>query len=125
MTVHAPVQFEIMSLRSYNAEHEERLFGQAKDIASNTSNRKPESVIPNILLLLQAKQEQTNLYSSMQASSSRISKEAEGVAQYTTYKNTVTTHNMTSLSLGEVAGRDTYRRFHISSSKVKANGGRE
>jgi len=64
----------------------------SEDIASNTSNRKPESVIPNILLRLQAKQKQTNLYSSMQASSSRISKETEGVAQYTN-KNTVITHD--------------------------------
>lgn len=94
-----PVQFEIMSLRSCNAEHGKRLFRQAKDIASNTSNRKPESVIPNILLRLQAKQKQTNLYSSMQASSSRISKEAEGDAQYTN-KNTVITHDFIKFLVG-------------------------
>lgn len=88
-----------MSLRSCNAEHEERLFRQAKDIASNTSNRKPESVIPNIMLRLQAKQKQTNLYSSMQASSSRISKEAEGDAQYTN-KNTVITHDFIKFLVG-------------------------
>ena len=53
ITVHAPVQFQTMSMRSCNTEHEERLFGQAKEIATNKT---PESIVPNILIRLQAKQ---------------------------------------------------------------------
>ena len=64
LTVHAPAQFQLMSLKSCNAEHEERLFGQAKDIATATSNRKPENIVPNILLRLQAKQKRKDMYTS-------------------------------------------------------------
>ena len=82
ITMHAPVQFLTMSLRSCNAEHEERLFGQAKEIATATTNRKPESIVPNILLRLQAKQKRNDLYSSLKHSSSSITKEANGVVRY-------------------------------------------
>ena len=61
LTVHAPAQFELMSLKSCNAEHEERLFGQAKIIATTTSNRKAENIVPNILLRLQAKQKRKDM----------------------------------------------------------------
>ena len=60
LTVHAPAQFQLMSLKSCNAEHEERLFGQAKDIATATSNTKPD---PNILLRLQPKRK--DMYTSL------------------------------------------------------------
>ena len=84
ITVHAPPLFEIISLKSVNAEHEERLFGQAKAIATKTTNRKPETTVPNILLHLQAKQKTNDLYSSLKHSYSEISKEAEGIHSYTT-----------------------------------------
>ena len=48
LAVHAPAQYEIMSLRSCNAECEERLFGQAKAIAQATTNRQASTIIPNI-----------------------------------------------------------------------------
>ncbi len=44
--------YEIVCLRSVNAECQERLFGQAKQIALNTTNRKPSNAIPEILLRL-------------------------------------------------------------------------
>ena len=53
---HASKQYdEPVCLKSCNAEHEERLFDQGKWIAENTTNRKPENILPNVLLRLQAK----------------------------------------------------------------------
>ena len=74
LVVHAPAQYEIMSLRSCNAECEERLFGQAKAIAQGTTNRQPNTIVPNILLRLQAKQKKGGMSDSMLGSSRKISK---------------------------------------------------
>ena len=76
LTLHAPPQYEILNLKSANTEHEERLFGQAKQIVNNASNRHPNNVIPNILLRLQAKQMKKDLYKTYHESASRISKAA-------------------------------------------------
>ena len=92
LTVHAPAQFQLMSLKSCNAEHEERLFGQAKDIATATSNRKPENIVPNILLRLQAKQKRKDMYTSLHTAYSKISKEAKGIRQLIS-KNTSIKHD--------------------------------
>ena len=53
LSCHSGQQYEIVCLRSVNAECQERLFGQAKRTALNTTNRKPNNVIPEILLRLQ------------------------------------------------------------------------
>ncbi len=58
VTVHSPTQYELASLRSLNTENQERLFGQARSIAESCTNHHPENVIPQIMLRLQAKQEQ-------------------------------------------------------------------
>ncbi len=92
LTVHAPAQFHIMSLKSCNAEHEERLFGQAKDIATATSNRKPENIVPNILLRVQAKQKTKDMYTTLQTAYSKISKEAKGIRQHIS-QNTAIKHD--------------------------------
>ena len=54
LCAHAPQQYEVVPLRSINTEHEERLFGQAKQIAQNASNRQPENAIFNIFVRLSA-----------------------------------------------------------------------
>ena len=54
LCAHAPQQYEVVPLRSINTEHEERLFGQAKQIALNASNRQPENAIFNIFVRLSA-----------------------------------------------------------------------
>ena len=74
ITLHAPQQYKIINLKSTNTEHEERLFGQAKDMVHKATNRQPYNVIPNILLRLQAKQKRGDMYSSYYACSSRVSK---------------------------------------------------
>lgn len=73
-----------MSLRSCNAECEERIFGQAKAIAQGTTNRQPNTIIPNILLRLQAKQKKGGMFDSLAGSSSKISKEAQGIREFIT-----------------------------------------
>ena len=47
---HAAPQYELICMKSTNAEHEQRLFGQAKDIALRTTDRKANSIIPHILM---------------------------------------------------------------------------
>ena len=84
LVVHAPAQYEIIPLRSCNSECEERLFGQAKAIAQGTTNRQPHTIVPNILLRLQAKQKKGRMFDSMLGSSSKISKEAHGIREFTT-----------------------------------------
>ena len=56
LTAHAPTQFEITCMKSLNAENQERLFGQARQIAKKCTNHQPQNVIPQIILRLQAKQ---------------------------------------------------------------------
>ena len=56
LCIHAQSQYEILPLRSVNAEHEEQLFGQAKKIATEASNRHPDNAIFNIIVRLKAKQ---------------------------------------------------------------------
>lgn len=84
LILHAPTQYEIMSLRSCNAECEERLFGQAKAIAQGTTNRQPNTIIPNIPLRLQAKQKKGGMFDFMAGLSSKISKEAQGIKEFIT-----------------------------------------
>ena len=54
LVVHCPIQYEVVCQRSVNTENQERVFQQAKTIAKNTTNRKPENVIPSIMLRLRA-----------------------------------------------------------------------
>ena len=60
LVVHAPMQHEIISLSSTDAEAEERLFGQGKQIASQASNRHADNVVFNIVTRLQAKKLEHN-----------------------------------------------------------------
>ncbi len=75
--MHAPTQFEIVNLKATNTEHEERLFGQAKDLAQRATNRQPSTVVPQILLRIQAKQKSGSLYNTYYQSISRVSKAME------------------------------------------------
>jgi hypothetical protein len=76
LVVHAPQQYEIVCLRSVNTESQERMFQQAKKVAMNTTNRKPENVIPSIMLRLQAQQVCGKLSETYQASETKVNKVA-------------------------------------------------
>ena len=75
IVLHAPPQYEILCLKSANTEHEERLFGQAKNMVQMTTNRQPNNVIPNILLRLQAKRLKGEMYKSYRETESKVLKE--------------------------------------------------
>ena len=57
LATHAPILNRIICLRSINTENEERCFNTLKSITNQTSNRKPEHVITNGFLHLQAEQQ--------------------------------------------------------------------
>ena len=56
LVVHVPPQYDLVCMRSTNAESQERLFSQAKCISQHATNRKPENVLPTIILSFQARQ---------------------------------------------------------------------
>ena len=98
---HAPQQFEIikLNLKSTNTEHEERLFGQAKDMVHKATNKQPQNVIHNILLRLQVKQMRGDMYTSYHSMLSRVSKavhELEGDGSNSTVTKSFLTGRMSS-----------------------------
>ena len=82
---HGPPQYQLMCLRSANAESTERLFSQIKHISLKATNRQPDNVLTTVLLSMQAK-EMTNTNNSHQSDESMVSKLAKKVP---TYKGTV------------------------------------
>ena len=50
LVAHAPPIYQLVCLRSLNAENQERLFSQAKHISMKATSRKPDNVLPKILL---------------------------------------------------------------------------
>ena len=82
LLVHAPSQYELISLSSVNTEKQERLFGQARMAASTTSNRKPENIIKSVLLHLQSKLLVKDGRSIDSAIESRVSKLAKSCSEY-------------------------------------------
>ena len=79
ITCHAPKQYEIMCLISCNAENEERLFGQAKAIALNTTNRQPSNILPTIIMRLQVKLQQNEMFKSQNQQCNAINRDARSV----------------------------------------------
>ncbi len=74
ISVHAPTQFEIVNLKATTTEHEERLFGQAKDLAQRATSWQPSTVVPQILLRIQAKQKSGNLYNTLDSKTLKMLK---------------------------------------------------
>ena len=58
---------------------------------------KPENIVPNILLRLQAKQKTKDMYTTLQTAYSKISKEAKGIRQHTS-QNTAIPHDFVQTS---------------------------
>lgn len=65
LTAHLPTQMEIACLRSLNTESQERLFGQARQIAETCTNHHPDNIIPQVMVRLQAKQEQRGVLAAV------------------------------------------------------------
>ena len=81
-TSHALQQYEIVCLKSINAENQERLFGQARKAAEATSNRHPENIIFTVLLRLQAKKEVGKILHSVNEADSKVSRAAANLASF-------------------------------------------
>ena len=81
LTAHLPTQLELACLRSLNTESQERLFGQARAIAETCTNHHPDNVIPQIMLRLQAKQEQREILTSVKRGDSQVSHVANDLPQ--------------------------------------------
>ena len=84
LVVHAPFQYELISLSSVNTEAEERLFGQAKQLVTQASNRHVDNVIFNILVRLQSKEllNQSCMLNTLNEQYSRVSKAAACIRSY-------------------------------------------
>ncbi len=63
----------MVCLRSTNAESQERLFSQAKHISLSATNRKPENVLPAILLCLEAREKLRDMQQSIRKQDSIVS----------------------------------------------------
>ena len=83
LVVHAPLQFEIISLRSINTENQERIFNQARRIATGATNRHPQNIISTIVLRLQAKAEYRDIFSGVDIGDSMVAKAGAQVKGYT------------------------------------------
>ena len=82
ISVHAAPQYEIVCLRSTNSESQERLFSQIKQTSLRATNRKVETVLPTVLLSLQAKQKIT-AGTAMKGQDTMVSSVAKHVPAYT------------------------------------------
>ena len=76
LVVHAPSIYSLVCMRSTNAESQERLFSQAKHIGLKATNRKPENVLPKILICMQARQNTGDCQRSIYQQDSMVSKAA-------------------------------------------------
>ena len=76
-----PTQLELACLHYLDTEGQERLFGQARVIAEACTNHHPDNVIPQIMLRLQAKQEQYEFLTSVKNGDSQVSHVAKDLPQ--------------------------------------------
>lgn len=81
ITAHSATQYELACLRSLNTEKQERLFGQARSIAESCTNHHPDNVIPQIMLRMQAKQEQRSTLLSVRKGDTQVSHVAKKVTK--------------------------------------------
>ena len=95
LTAHSPTQYELVSLRSLNTENQERFFGQARAIADACTNHHAENIIPQIMIRLQAKQEQRSTLISVQKADTQVSSIAQHLPG-TTIKRTFIKHRVAS-----------------------------
>lgn len=82
LVVHAPQQLEIISLRSVNAENQERIFEQARRSATLTSNRHPSNVISTTVLRLHAKAAFKDIADATQTANSIVARAARELHRY-------------------------------------------
>lgn len=77
LTAHSPTQYESACVCSLNTENQERLFGQARGIADACTNHHAENLIPQIMIRLQAKQEQRTALLSVEKADTQVASVAK------------------------------------------------
>ncbi|XP_070549540.1 uncharacterized protein [Ptychodera flava] len=77
LTVHQPDQLRVVSLRSTNAENQERVFNRIRRVTKATSSKRPGGIIGNAMVRLDAEEEITRERDSSQITESDISKIAK------------------------------------------------
>ena len=84
LIAHVCPQYELVGLTSVNTESEERLFGQAKHMAMQASNRHPDNILFNMVIRIQAKQlsDVTRATTEVQKQETRVSQAARCVPMY-------------------------------------------
>ena len=82
ITAHCPTQYVLCCLRSLSTENQERLFGQARRIAEMCTNHHAQNTIPQVMLRLQAKQEQRQTLASVESSGSHVGQIAKHLPQF-------------------------------------------
>ena len=94
LVVYAPQQYELISLNCVDTEAKERLFGQAKQLAHQASNRHVDTVIFYIMARLQAKEllKQNSMQNTLKEQSKRVNKAASSIHNYQGTKITLKMH---------------------------------
>lgn len=82
LVAHAPLQYEVISLRSVKTENQERIFSQARKTATATSNRHPQNIVSSLVIRLQAKTEIKGVSAIVKSSESRVAKASKGIHPY-------------------------------------------
>ena len=82
LVAHAPPIYQLVCLRSMNAESQESLFSQAKHIGLKATSRKPENILPTILICMQARQKAHDCEESVHKQDSMVSATASKVGEY-------------------------------------------
>ena len=83
LVVDAPSIYSLVCMRSTNAESQERLFSQAKHIGLKATSRKPENVLPTILICMPARQRAGDCQQSIYQQDSMVSKAASKLSPST------------------------------------------
>ena len=108
IVVHAPTQYEMMSLSSVNAESQERLFSQAKRISLRATNRKSDNVLPTILISIQARQNMGTYKSSIKEQESIVRSVSSKLPKY---KGTAIEKSFINARLSKLAGASRTNQF--------------
>ena len=84
LSVHAPILYRQVALRSLNAELQERLFNTCNDITKTTSNRQANTILNNIIIRVQSESKLAS--NTLQKQEGEISALAASLSPFTNSK---------------------------------------
>lgn len=114
LSKHAAKQYELVCLRSINAESQEGMFGQCRRITERTTNRHPNNIMTQIMIRAQCKH---SIYEKTRNSTTIVTKAAAGLPSFNgtcvpfelvnKYKDSWQSH-LTRISPFLVCGKDVW-----------------